>query len=148
MSGPLAGLRVLELARILAGPWAGQIFADLGADVVKVERKGAGDDTRAWGPPFVAGEAAYFLGVNRNKRSLTLNMAAPAGQAVLQELVKRADVLVDNFKLGTLAKWGFGDAWFEEHAPRLVRCSIATVGGMPKMASTSGRDEGCTNCRA
>src|SRR5260370_6072446 len=123
--GPLAGMRVVDLTRILAGPLCTMMLGDMGADVIKVEPPDKGDDTRAWGPPFVAGEAAYFLGVNRNKRSLTLNMAAPAGQAVLQELVKRADVLVDHFKLGTLAKWGFGDAWVDQHAPRLVRCSIS-----------------------
>jgi crotonobetainyl-CoA:carnitine CoA-transferase CaiB-like acyl-CoA transferase len=100
--GPLAGVRVLELARILAGPWCGQTLADLGAEVIKVEQPGAGDDTRGWGPPFAAGEAAYFLGVNRNKRSVTVNLAAKAGQKILAGLIEKADVLIDNFKLGTL----------------------------------------------
>src|SRR4030081_3080754 len=122
-NGPLAGTRVVDLTRILAGPLCTMMLGDMGAEIIKGGPPGGGDATRAGGPPFVNGEAAYFLGVNRNKRSLTLNMAAPAGQAVLQELVKRADVLVDNFKLGTLAKWGFGDAWFEQHAPPLVRRS-------------------------
>jgi crotonobetainyl-CoA:carnitine CoA-transferase CaiB-like acyl-CoA transferase len=139
-NGPLAGIRVVDLTRILAGPLCTMMLGDMGAEIIKVEPPGSGDDTRAWGPPFVAGEAAYFLGVNRNKRSLTLNMAAPAGQAVLQELVKRADVLVDNFKLGTLAKWGFGDAWFEEHAPRLVRCSITGYGTSGPKAALPGYD--------
>jgi crotonobetainyl-CoA:carnitine CoA-transferase CaiB-like acyl-CoA transferase len=139
-NGPLAGTRVVDLTRILAGPLCTMMLGDMGAEIIKVEPPGGGDDTRAWGPPFVAGEAAYFLGVNRNKRSLTLNMAAPAGQAVLQELVKRADVLVDNFKLGTLAKWGFGDAWFEEHAPRLVRCSITGYGTSGPKAALPGYD--------
>jgi succinate--hydroxymethylglutarate CoA-transferase len=139
-NGPLAGTRVVDLTRILAGPLCTMMLGDMGAEIIKVEPPGSGDDTRAWGPPFVAGEAAYFLGVNRNKRSLTLNMAAPAGQAVLQELVKRADVLVDNFKLGTLAKWGFGDAWFEEHAPRLVRCSITGYGTSGPKAALPGYD--------
>src|SRR5712672_14994 len=139
-NGPLAGTRVVDLTRILAGPLCTMMLGDMGAEIIKVEPPGSGDDTRAWGPPFVAGEAAYFLGVNRNKRSLTLNMAAPAGQAVLQELVKRADVLVDNFKLGTLAKWGFGDAWFEEHAPRLVRCAITGYGTSGPKATLPGYD--------
>jgi succinate--hydroxymethylglutarate CoA-transferase len=139
-NGPLAGTRVVDLTRILAGPLCTMMLGDMGAEIIKVEPTGSGDDTRAWGPPFVAGEAAYFLGVNRNKRSLTLNMAAPAGQAILQELVKRADVLVDNFKLGTLAKWGFGDAWFEQHAPRLVRCSITGYGSSGPKAALPGYD--------
>jgi crotonobetainyl-CoA:carnitine CoA-transferase CaiB-like acyl-CoA transferase len=139
-NGPLAGTRVVDLTRILAGPLCTMMLGDMGAEIIKVEPPGGGDDTRGWGPPFVAGEAAYFLGVNRNKRSLTLNMAAPAGQAVLQELVKRADVLVDNFKLGTLAKWGFGDAWFEQHAPHLVRCSITGYGSSGPKAALPGYD--------
>src|SRR3954471_14137453 len=139
-NGPLAGTRVVDLTRILAGPLCTMMLGDMGAEIIKVEPPGGGDDNRGWGPPFVAGEASYFLGVNRNKRSLTLNMAAPAGQAVLQELVKRADVLVDNFKLGTLAKWGFGDAWFEEHAPRLVRCSITGYGSSGPKAGLPGYD--------
>src|ERR1700745_3595677 len=106
-SGALAGTRVVYLTRILAGPLCAMMLGDMGADVIKVEPPGTGDDTRTWGPPFANGEAAYFLGANRNKRSITLNMAAPDGQAVLRELIAKADVLIDNFKLGTLAKWGF-----------------------------------------
>src|SRR6202790_249750 len=139
-NGPLAGTRVVDLTRILAGPLCTMMLGDMGAEITKVEPPGSGDDTRAWGPPFVAGEAAYFLGVNRNKRSLTLNMAAPAGQAILQQLVRRADVLVDNFKLGTLAKWGFDDAWFDQHAPRLVRCSITGYGSSGPKAALPGYD--------
>src|SRR6202035_3658036 len=116
-NGALAGVRVVDLTRILAGPLCAMMLGDMGADIVKVEPPGSGDDTRTWGPPFVAGEAAYFLGANRNKRSLTLNLSGPAGQAVLRKLVARADVLIDNFKLGTLAKWGFTDAWFDAQAP-------------------------------
>src|SRR5215468_8272757 len=115
--GPLAGLRVVDLTRILAGPLCTMILGDMGADVIKVEPPETGDDTRAWGPPFLAGDAVYFLGVNRNKRSLTLNMAVPSGQKILADLIAKADVLIDNFKLGTLEKWGFADAWFERHAP-------------------------------
>ncbi len=127
-TGPMAGTRVLDLTRILAGPLCTMMLGDMGAEIIKVEPPGTGDDTRGWGPPFAAGEAAYFLGVNRNKRSITLNMAAPAGQKVLADLIAKADVLVDNFKIGTLAKWGFTDAWFDKNAPRLVRCSITGYG--------------------
>ena len=139
-NGPLAGTRVVDLTRILAGPLCTMMLGDMGAEIVKVEPPGSGDDTRGWGPPFAAGEAAYFLGVNRNKRSLTLNMAAPAGQAVLRSLLERADVLVDNFKLGTLAKWGFTDAWFEARAPRLIRCQITGYGSSGPKAQLPGYD--------
>ena len=100
--GPLAGIRVVDLTRILAGPLCTMMLGDMGAEVIKVEPPEKGDDTRGWGPPFVAGEAAYFLGINRNKRSLTLNMAVPAGQRILAGLIEKADVLIDNFRLGTL----------------------------------------------
>jgi crotonobetainyl-CoA:carnitine CoA-transferase CaiB-like acyl-CoA transferase len=138
--GPLAGIRVVDLTRILAGPLCAMMLGDMGADVIKVEPPGSGDDTRTWGPPFVAGEAAYFLGVNRNKRSLTLNLAAAAGQEVLRRLLAHADVVIDNFKLGTLAKWGFDDAWFETHAPRLVRCQITGYGSSGPKAQLPGYD--------
>src|SRR3970040_1651784 len=104
--GALEGLRVLDLTRILAGPLCTQMLGDMGAHVIKVEPPGAGDDTRTWGPPFAGGESAYYLGVNRNKRSLTLNMAVKSGQEILARLVKSSDVLVENFKLGTLEKSG------------------------------------------
>jgi formyl-CoA transferase len=139
-AGALAGTRVLDLTRILAGPLCTMMLGDMGADVIKVEPPGSGDDTRAWGPPFVGGEAAYFLGINRNKRSLTLNLAAPPGQAVLKDLVAQSDVLVDNFKSGTLEKWGFGDAWFDQNAPRLVRCSITGYGASGPKAAQPGYD--------
>jgi crotonobetainyl-CoA:carnitine CoA-transferase CaiB-like acyl-CoA transferase len=115
------------------------MLGDLGADVIKVEPPN-GDDTRTWGPPFIEGEAAYFLGLNRNKRSLTLNMAVKAGQAVLASLIKKSDVLIDNFKLGTLVKWGFTDAWFDAQAPRLVRCSITGYGPTGAKAAQPGYD--------
>ena len=140
VSGPMAGTRVLDLTRILAGPLCTMMLGDMGAEIIKVEPPGTGDDTRGWGPPFAAGEAAYFLGVNRNKRSIVLNMAAPAGQKVLRELIEKADVLVDNFKLGTLAKWGFTDEWFDTHAPRLVRCSITGYGSSGPKAPLPGYD--------
>ena len=140
VNGPLAGTRVLDLTRILAGPLCAMMLGDMGAEVIKVEPPGTGDDTRGWGPPFAAGEAAYFLGVNRNKRSLTVNLAAVPGQKILAGLIAKADVLIDNFRLGTLAKWGFSDAWFDEHAPRLVRCSITGYGSSGPKAALPGYD--------
>ena len=112
MSKPLAGVRVLELARILAGPWAGQTLADLGADVIKVERKGAGDDTRGWGPPFVEGAdgghigAAYFHSANRGKRSIEVDFETEEGQRIVRKLAAKSDILIENFKVGGLAKFG------------------------------------------
>ncbi|MDH3286564.1 MAG: CoA transferase [Betaproteobacteria bacterium] len=138
--GALEGLRVLDLTRILAGPLCTQILGDMGADVIKVEPPGTGDDTRSWGPPFTGDESAYFLGVNRNKRSVTLNMATKAGQEILAQLIKRSDVLVENFKLGTLEKWGFGNDWLEQNAPQLIRCSITGYGSRGPDAGLPGYD--------
>ncbi len=139
-TGALDGLRVLDLTRILAGPLASMMLGDMGADVIKVEPVGAGDDTRGWGPPFAGGESAYFLGVNRNKRSLTLDLAVPEGQAILAALLGTADVLVENFKRGTLEKWGFGDEWLAANAPRVVRCSITGYGSSGPRAGHPGYD--------
>ncbi len=138
--GALQGLRVLDLTRILAGPLCTMMLGDMGADVIKVEPPGAGDDTRSWGPPFAEGESAYYLGVNRNKRSITLNMAVKSGQEVLAGLIRKADVLVENFKVGTLEKWGFGNDWLEAHAPRVVRCSITGYGSTGPKAGLPGYD--------
>ena len=138
--GPLAHLRVIDLTRILAGPLCTMMLGDMGADVIKVEPPDGGDDTRGWGPPFVGGEAAYFLGVNRNKRSLSLNMAVPAGQKILAQLIAGADVLIDNFRLGTLQKWGFPDAWFEQHTPRIVHCAITGYGSSGPKSALPGYD--------
>jgi succinate---hydroxymethylglutarate CoA-transferase len=138
--GALCGIRVLDLTRVLAGPLCAMMLGDMGADVIKVEPPGGGDDTRRWGPPFAAGESAYFLGANRNKRSMTLDMAVPAGQKVLAGLIEKSDVVIDNFKLGTLPKWGFTDAWFEAHAPRAVRCSITGYGSSGPKAALPGYD--------
>ena len=138
--GALEGLRVLDLTRILAGPLCTQILGDMGAEVIKVEPPGTGDDTRTWGPPFAGGESAYFMGVNRNKRSLTLNMAVKSGQEILAQLVKKSDVLVENFKLGTLEKWGITDDWLEENAPQVVRCSITGYGSSGPDAALPGYD--------
>ena len=138
--GALDGLRVLDLTRILAGPLCTMLLGDIGADVIKVEPVGSGDDTRAWGPPFADGESAYFLGVNRNKRSLTLDMGGPEGQAVLAALIRTCDVLVENFKLGTLERWGVGDAWLTANAPRVIRCSITGYGSSGPRAGQPGYD--------
>ncbi len=138
--GALHGVRVLDLTRILAGPLCTMMLGDMGADVIKVEPPGSGDDTRSWGPPFAEGESAYYLGVNRNKRSITLNMAMKSGQEVLAGLIKKSDVLVENFKVGTLEKWGFGNDWLQEHAPQLVRCSITGYGSVGPKAGLPGYD--------
>src|SRR5215470_2566526 len=139
-NGALAGIRVLDLTRVLAGPTCAMMLGDMGADVVKVEPPSGGDDTRSWGPPFAGGESAYFLGANRNKRSVTLNLAVPAGQKLLAALIEKADVVIDNFKLGTLAKWGFTDAWFDAHAAHVVRCSITGYGSSGPKAALPGYD--------
>jgi len=138
--GALDGIRVLDLTRILAGPLCAMMLGDMGADVIKVEPPGTGDDTRTWGPPFIEGEAAYFLGLNRNKRSVTLNMAVPAGQEILAALIRKCDVLVENFKVGTLEKWGFTDAWLEANAPRVIRCSITGYGANGPKGGLPGYD--------
>jgi glutaryl-CoA transferase len=140
VTGALAGLRVLDLTRILAGPLCTMMLGDMGADVIKVEPVGTGDDTRSWGPPFLGGESAYFLGINRNKRSVTLNMAAKPGQEILAALVRRSDVLVENFKAGTLDRWGFPAEWFAVHAPQVVRASITGYGTTGPKSSLPGYD--------
>ena len=135
MKGPLEGCRVLDLSRVLAGPWCGQNLADLGAEVIKVERPGAGDDTRNWGPPFAknaAGEptreSAYFLSTNRGKRSITLDIAVPEGQAIARALAARCDILLENYKVGGLAKYGLDYATLSVVCPRLIYCSITGFG--------------------
>ena len=146
MPGPLAGLRVLELARILAGPWAGQILADLGADVIKVERKGAGDDTRSWGPPFVPAAdgghlgAAYFHGTNRGKRSIELDFESEEGRRIVKKLAARSDVLIENFKVGGLAKFGLDYKSLAPEMPRLIYCSVTGFGQDGPYASRPGYD--------
>jgi crotonobetainyl-CoA:carnitine CoA-transferase CaiB-like acyl-CoA transferase len=146
MSGPLAGLRVLELARILAGPWAGQILADLGADVIKVERKGPGDDTRGWGPPFVDATdgghlgAAYFHATNRGKRSIELDFESEAGRRIVKKLAARSDVLIENFKVGGLAKFGLDQASLRKDNPRLIYCSVTGFGQSGPYAARAGYD--------
>jgi len=133
----LDGVVVLDLTRVLAGPLCAQMLADMGAEVIKVEHPGRGDDTRHWGPPFADTEAAYFLGVNRNKKSLALDFKSPSGLKVLKNLVKKSDIVIDNFKPGLLDKLGLTDRWFEQEASSVIRCSITGYGtkgpngGMP-----------------
>ena len=146
MAGPLAGLRVLELARILAGPWAGQILADLGADVIKVERKGSGDDTRGWGPPFVEAtegghlDAAYFHATNRGKRSIEIDFESEDGRRTVKKLAARSDVLVENFKVGGLAKFGLDYESLSNENPRLIYCSVTGFGQSGPYATRPGYD--------
>lgn len=135
MSGPLAHLRVLDLSRVLAGPWAGQTLADLGADVIKIERPGCGDDTRHWGPPYLkaadgtpTGEAAYFLSANRGKRSVTVDFTRPEGQAIVRALAAQSDVLLENFKVGGLAQYGLDADSLRALNPRLIYCSVTGFG--------------------
>lgn len=134
-AGPLAHVKVLDLSRILAGPWAGQILADLGAEVIKVERPGVGDDTRAWGPPFLKGpdgqdtrEAGYYLAVNRGKRSITVSLDKPEGQRIVRELAMQADIVLENYKAGTLERYGLDEASLRKINPRLIYCSVTGFG--------------------
>ena len=134
MPGPLSDIRVLDLSRVLAGPWASQALADLGADVVKIERPGEGDDTRGWGPPFIAnadgsqGDAAYYLSTNRGKRSVTVDIGKPEGQALIRDLARSSDVVIENFKVGGLKKYGLDYATLSGINPRIVYCSITGFG--------------------
>jgi len=135
MPGPLSHVRVLDLSRILAAPWAGQILADLGAEVIKVERPGAGDDTRGWGPPFLKAQdgtetrdAGYFLAVNRGKRSITLALDRPEGQRIVRELARASDIVLENYKVGTLARFGLGYDDLRAVNPKLVYCSVTGFG--------------------
>jgi crotonobetainyl-CoA:carnitine CoA-transferase CaiB-like acyl-CoA transferase len=136
---PLAGIRVLDLTRVLAGPFCSMMLGDMGAEVIKVEEPGKGDDTRSW-PPFSGGEATYFMSVNRNKKSLTLNLKAPEGQEILRSLVKKGDVLLENFRPGTMDKLGFGYAALAQLNPRLVYCSISGFGESGPEAGRAGYD--------
>jgi crotonobetainyl-CoA:carnitine CoA-transferase CaiB-like acyl-CoA transferase len=141
MDKPLAGLKVVELARILAGPWAGQLLADLGAEVVKVERPGTGDDTRQWGPPFAPdGASAYFHSCNRGKSSVAIDLETPEGQAEVRKLAAEADVLIENFKVGGLAKYGLDHPSLASLNPKLVYCSITGFGQTGPYAARAGYD--------
>lgn len=143
---PLAGIKVVELARILAGPWAGQLLADLGAEVLKVEHPATGDDTRHWGPPFVEGpdgkplDAAYFHSTNRGKRSIAIDLTSPGGQARICDMVREADVVIENFKVGSLKKYGLDHESLAELNPRIVVCSITGFGQNGPYAHRAGYD--------
>jgi crotonobetainyl-CoA:carnitine CoA-transferase CaiB-like acyl-CoA transferase len=143
----LAGIRVLDLSRVLAGPWCTQTLADLGADVIKIERPGSGDDTRTWGPPFLkdpagldTGEAAYYLGTNRNKRSVSCDISLPAGQGLIRELVQRCDVFIENFKVGDMGRYGLDYASLQAVNPRLVYCSVTGFGQTGPYRERAGYD--------
>ncbi|MGE8046370.1 CaiB/BaiF CoA transferase family protein [Pseudomonas monteilii] len=145
--GALSHLRVLDLSRVLAGPWSGQILADLGAEVIKVERPGSGDDTRAWGPPFLkdanghdTSEAAYYLAANRNKQSVTIDFTQPEGQRLVRELAAASDVVIENFKVGGLAAYGLDYESLSALNPRLVYCSITGFGQTGPYAGRAGYD--------
>ena len=147
MSGALSHIRVLDLSRVLAGPWCGQILGDLGAEVIKVEKPGAGDDTRHWGPPYIkdaegndSREAAYFQSANRNKQSLTLDFTQPEGQRLVRELVAQCDVLLENFKVGGLAAYGLDYASLKAINPKLIYCSITGFGQTGPYAKRAGYD--------
>ncbi len=147
MTAPLSGIRVLDLSRILAGPWASQMLADLGAEVIKIERPGSGDDTRGWGPPHMkdmqgndTDEAAYFHAANRGKYSVTINLTHADGQVLIRELASQSDVLIENYKVGGLAKYGLDYASLRELNPRLVYCSITGFGQTGPYASRAGYD--------
>ena len=143
----LDGIKVLDLSRVLAGPWCTQILADLGADVIKVERPGVGDDTRLWGPPFLkdadgndTDQATYFTACNRNKRSVTIDMATPEGQALLQQMAAQSDIVVENFKTGGLARYGLDHVSLRAAHPRLIYCSITGFGHDGPYAERAGYD--------
>lgn len=147
MAGALAGLRVLDLSRVLAGPWAGQILADLGAEVIKVERPGRGDDTRHWGPPFLkdplganTGESAYFLSANRNKQSIAVDFTQPDGQQILRDLAVKSDVVLENFKVGGLSAYGLDYASLSALNPEMIYCSITGFGQSGPYAQRAGYD--------
>jgi len=145
--GPLKGIRVLDLSRVLAGPWASQLLADYGATVIKIERPGSGDDTRHWGPPWIedrggdrTADSAYFHSTNRNKQSLTVNLGHPKGQEIIRELAVKCDVLIENFRVGTLQRFGLGVDAMRALNPRLIFCSISAYGQTGSRAEKPGYD--------
>lgn len=144
MTGPLDNIRILDMSRVLAGPWAGQLLGDYGADIVKVERPASGDDTRQWGPPWLdaveGGESAYFLCTNRNKRSITIDISQPGGQAVVRELANKVDVLIENFRVGTMHRYGLDAETLRAANPRLIYCSISAYGQEGSRSGEPGYD--------
>src|SRR5712692_6804134 len=137
---PLDGITVLDLTRVLSGPYCTMLLADMGARVIKIEQPVTGDDTRGWGPPFVGGESAYFLSINRNKESVTLDFKRPEGRALLDRLAAKADVVVENFRPGTAAKLGFDYATLAAKHPRIVYCSISGFGQSGPRSAEPGYD--------
>jgi crotonobetainyl-CoA:carnitine CoA-transferase CaiB-like acyl-CoA transferase len=140
MRSPLDGVTVLDLTRVLSGPYCTMMLADMGARVIKIEQPGKGDDTRGWGPPFIEGESAYFLSINRNKASVTLDFKTPGGRAILDRLIAKSDVLVENFRPGTLGKIGLDHASLVQRYPRLVYCSISGFGQTGPRRHEAGYD--------
>jgi len=140
MSAPLDGITILDLTRVLSGPYCTMLLADMGARVIKIERPGSGDDTRAWGPPFLGAESAYFLSINRNKESVTLDFKRPEGRALLDQLIARSDVVVENFRPGTLAKLGLDYAALSAKRPKLIYCSISGFGQTGPRSKEAGYD--------
>jgi formyl-CoA transferase len=138
--GPLDSIRILDLSRVLAGPYCTMFLGDLGAEVVKVEQPGVGDDTRGWGPPFVAGESAYFLSVNRNKKSITLDLKSSEGQTLLRRLAETADVLIENFRPGSMERMGLGEKELRSVNPRLIYASLSAFGTNGPMRDAPGYD--------
>ncbi len=138
--GPLDGVRVLDLTRVLAGPYCTMFLGDLGAEVVKVEQPGIGDDTRGWGPPFAGGESAYFLCVNRNKKSITLDLKSAEGIELLKKLATCADVLIENFRPGTMERLGLGEKDLRAVNPRLIYASLSGFGADGPMSEVPGYD--------
>ncbi len=140
VTGPLTGIRVLDLSRVLAGPYCTMVLGDLGAEIIKVERPGTGDDTRAWGPPWAGGESAYYLSVNRNKRSITLDIKQPEAQGIIRDLAAKSDIVVENYKLGTLEKLGLGYDDLCKANPRLIWATISGYGPDGPYADRPGYD--------
>src|SRR6478736_5747023 len=140
MAGPLAGFTIVDLTRVLSGPYCTMVLADLGARVIKVEQPGKGDDTRHWGPPFLGTESAYFLSINRNKESVTLDFKHPEGRALLDQLIAMSDVLVENFRPGTLARLGLDYATLAPKHPRLIFCSVSGYGHTGPRSREPGYD--------
>jgi formyl-CoA transferase len=140
MPGPLDGIRVVDLSRVVVGPYCTMVLGDMGADVIKIEIPGRGDETRMWGPPFVGGESAYYISLNKNKRSLTLDFKKEKGKEILRQLISVSDVLVENYRLGTLEKAGFGYEKMKESNPRIIYCSITGYGPTGPMAHELGVD--------
>src|SRR5438045_3508586 len=139
-AAPLAGVTVLDFTRVLSGPYCTMLLGDMGARVIKVEQPGRGDDTRAWGPPFVSGESAYFLSINRNKESLTLDLKSPAARRIIESLLEGADVLVENFRPGTMERLGLSYDALATRYPRLVYCSISGFGQTGPRRNEPGYD--------